>query len=356
MGLFQDKSDKTEKATPKRLSDARNKGQVAKSAELGMAMLFLLGLILVEAGGGSLIEALKEGLRQGFSLHVEPEITRTWAVETLRTAILRVAPGILIMMAILVATALVTGFAQVGIKFTIEPIRPKLEKLNPIAGLGRMFQLRSVMQTGLAFLKFVVLFGILWFNIQGDLPVLLTLADMPFAESAPIVAELAIKIFWWIAIVLLLLGILDLIYQKWQHQKDMRMSKQDIKDEAKSTDGDPEIKARIKRAMREVSRRRMMEEVPKADVVITNPTHFAVALKYEKSDMAAPSVVAKGADEVAFKIRELAKENKVPIMEDPPLARALFSSVRLGDEIPRRFYEAVAAVLARVLRMKQEAR
>jgi flagellar biosynthetic protein FlhB len=158
----------------------------------------------------------------------------------------------------------------------------------------------------------VVLFGILWLNISSDIPLLLKLAELPFSEAAPIVSQLAIKILWWIALVLLLLAIIDVVYQKWQHKRDMRMSKQDIKDETKSSDGDPEIKARIRRAMREISSRRMMEEVPKADVVITNPTHFAVALRYTRKEMAAPTVVAKGSDEVAFRIRELGQRKRRP--------------------------------------------
>jgi flagellar biosynthetic protein FlhB len=229
MGLLNDKDDKTEPATPKRMSEARNKGQVAKSPELGMATLMLVGILLVQAGGSSLIDSLKAGLVGGFKLELVHDTSEAWAIQTLRGAIFRVLPAILVFSAVLVATALVAGFGQVGLKFTTEPIRPKLEKLNPMKGISRLFSLRSLMTTGLALLKFVVLFGILWLNISSDIPLLLKLAELPFSEAAPIVSQLAIKILWWIALVLLLLAIIDVVYQKWQHKRDMRMSKQDIK-------------------------------------------------------------------------------------------------------------------------------
>ncbi len=355
MGLFDDKDDKTESATPKKLNEARNKGQVAKSQELGMAMLLLTALIALEIWGGGLQQALEAALRDGFSLRIPETMDKDWAVATIRKLIFGVFPAVLPLLALLVVVSIVTGFAQVGVRFVTEPIMPKIEKLNPMKGLARIFSLRALVTTGVAFLKFAVLGTILWLNVRSDLPVLMLLADHPFSETAPVVARLAFKILWWISIVLLAISLLDMLYQKWQFQRDMRMSKKDIKDEQKNTDGDPEVKGRIRRAMREVSMRRMMEEVPKADVIITNPTHFAVALKYDRINSTAPTVVAKGVDEVALKIREIATDNDVPIMEDPPLARAIFRGVRLGEEIPRRFYEAVATVLAHVFRLKKEA-
>ncbi len=350
MGLFNDKDDKTEKATPKRLSDARNKGQAAKSTELSTAVALLASVLIFQITGTNLVHALKSILQAGLSIPTPERGDRDWAIQLIQRTIGEVAPALIPFMLTLVVIGILVGIAQVGWKISYEPLKPKFEKLNPIAGLSKLFSPKALVKAILGALKLILIGLVLYLNLSADWGIILNLGDMPFERSSMIVAGIILKSLWWIAVPLCALAVLDLLYQKWQFRRDMRMSKQDIKDEQKSTEGDPEVKARIKRAQREIARRRMMEEVPKADVVITNPTHFAVALKYERSKMNAPTVVAKGTDQTAFRIREIAKENRVPIYEDPPLARALFRGVDLGEEIPSRFYQAVATVLAHVMK------
>ncbi|MEZ5989362.1 MAG: flagellar type III secretion system protein FlhB [Planctomycetota bacterium] len=244
---------------------------------------------------------------------------------------------------------------QAGWQVSFKPLTPDLAKLNPLAGLQRIFSLKGLVRALVALAKFALLGLTLWFNVGDRLPLLFDLQNMPVEVAVPVVADLALDILWWIAVPLLLIGIIDLLYQRWDHTRSLRMSKQEVKDESKNEEGDPEIRARIRRAQRELATRRMMDEVPKADVVVTNPTHYSVALRYERGAMAAPRVVAKGVDEVALRIREVAREHEVPIWEEPPLARSLYAACDLDDEIPAELYQAVATVLAQVLRLKERA-
>ena len=292
-------------------------------------------------------------MRNGLTLRIHDTPTPAWAIRTMGSFFSAVLPPMAMFAGTLFVVATVIGYGQAGVKTSFHPVIPKLAKINPGAGIKRIFSHKGLMRALLALLKFVVLGSTLYFNIRGDLPLLLQLQGIPLVDAAPIIARLGIKVLWWIAVPLLFLGLIDYIYQRYDHWKGMKMSKQEIKDESKSEEGDPELKARIKRAQREIATRRMMEEVPKADVIITNPTHFAVALRYDKSKMNAPVVVAKGVDEIAFKIREIGQENHVPIMEDPPLARALFRTCDIDKQISPEFYQAVATVLAHVLSLKQ---
>ncbi len=355
MGLFDDRDDKTEPATAKRLSEARGKGQVARSQELSMATLLLAAIAILQAFGPALSKFLEESLESGLSLEVPSDPDKDWALLLLGSTLAGIAKVLLPLMLGLVLTSILTGLAQVGFLITFEPLKPNLAKMNPVSGLGRLVSLKTFAKSIVSAGKLAVIGGVLWWNMRDEWPRILLLSEIPFSEAASIVAEIIIETLYWIAFPLLLIAIGDLFYQRWQFARDMRMSKQEIKDEQKSTEGDPEIKARIKRAQREIARRRMMEEVPKADVVITNPTHFAVALKYERTEMSAPTVVAKGSDRTALRIREIAAGAGVPIWEEPPLARALFRGVGLGEEIPPRFYKAVATVLAKVMELDKEA-
>ncbi|HHI79863.1 MAG TPA: flagellar biosynthesis protein FlhB [Planctomycetes bacterium] len=352
MGLFNDKDDKTEKATPKRLSDARNKGQAAKSTELSTAVALLASVLIFQITGTNLVHALKSILQAGLSIPTPERGDRDWAIQLIQRTIGEVAPALIPFMLTLVVIGILVGIAQVGWKISYEPLKPKFEKLNPIAGLSKLFSPKALVKAILGALKLILIGLVLYLNLSADWGIILNLGDMPFERSSMIVAGIILKSLWWIAVPLCALAILDLLYQKWQFRRDMRMSKQDIKDEQKSTEGDPEVKARIKRAQREIARRRMMEEVPKADVVITNPTHFAVALRYDQDTMAAPKVVAKGQDELAARIREIAREHDVPLLASPPLARALYFSTRVDQEIPAGLYEAVARVLAYLYQVK----
>lgn len=355
MGLFDDKDDKTEPATAKRLADARSKGQVAVSQELSTSIVMLAALIALEATGPWIMTGLQQVLRRGLTVEKPRDNGIAWIVRELQEVIDIVLPSLLPLLIGLVLFAIAIGYAQTGFMITWVKLQPKLDKLNPINGVKRLISLRGLVKAGLSVVKLAVLGSVLWWNIADELPLLMFLPELPFTESATLIGKLAMKILWWIAVPLVAISLLDMIYQRWQHARDMRMSKQEIKDESKQTEGDPEVKNRIKRAQREIARRRMMDEVPQADVIITNPTHWAVALKYERAKMTAPTVTAKGTDQVALRIRAIATENRIPIVEDPPLARGLCRGVRLGDEIPPRFYKAVAAVLSHIMRMKREA-
>jgi len=247
--------------------------------------------------------------------------------------------------------ALVAGVIQVGFRITPKALEFKPEKFNPVSGMKRIFNVRGVMRMLFSVAKLAVMALILWITLRGKFGTLFNLSRVDIPVAAGIMLDSVLRLLWVVASVLFVLGVGDLVYQKWQHAKDLRMTKQEVKDEQKNVEGDPLIKGRIRQAQRRMARLRMMQEVPKADVVITNPIHAAVALQYDQDVMAAPKVTAKGWNETALRIREIAAENGVPIYEDPPLARGLCRAVEVGDEVPVKFYQAVAAVLSHVYRM-----
>jgi flagellar biosynthetic protein FlhB len=243
---------------------------------------------------------------------------------------------------------------QVGFLFTMEPLKMKISKLDPIQGFKRIFSLRAIVELLKSILKIIIVglvtFSVLWFQIDE----ILLLTDKSLGASLSSIGNLTVKMGLYASAALLFLAFLDYLYQRYDFERNIRMSKQDIKDEYKKTEGDPLIKSKIKQKQREMAMKRMMQEVPKADVVITNPTHYAVALKYEDEKMDAPVVIAKGVDYVALKIKELAKEHDVVTVENRPLARALYSQTEIGDAIPEEFFKAVAEILAYVYRLKNK--
>jgi flagellar biosynthetic protein FlhB len=249
------------------------------------------------------------------------------------------------------AMALVAGFLQVGVLVTFKPLIPKFSKLSPISGFKNLFSMRGLMRLGMSVTKVGIVSAVATVCIKWDMPKVLALIHLDaaalLAAAAGLVWSLAIKI----AAVLLILGLLDLAYQKWQNHQEMKMSKQEVKDEFKRMEGDPMIKQRRAQVARQIAMQRLGHDVPKADVIVTNPTHFAVALQYDGSKMAAPKVVAKGADYLALRIRQIAVMHNIPIVERPPLARGLWRAVEVGQEIPASFYAAVAEILAYVYRL-----
>jgi len=357
------KDQKTEEATPRRLEKAREEGQVAQSSELTAVMMMMAGAIGLIFGGGALLQRGAQGfintMQQLPSLGTEEISLPDWAVlvaATLRAPV----PVIMMLLAPPLIMGLLVAYSQVGLKLAPKAITPKLEKLDPIKGVSRIFSIKAVVRTLFAVLKITLtiaaMTGVAITQVEevsllaGDElgPVLVGVGRVVLISAA---AGLA---------VLLVLSILDFLFQRWQHLQDMRMTKQEVKDENKTTEGDPHVRARIRRVQRELASRRMMEEVPKATVIVTNPTHFAVALKYDtvlpSGAGQAPRVVAKGVDDVAMKIREIASENDVPRVEDRPLARALYARVRIGEEIPEELFQAVAGVLAYVYRLEEQKR
>lgn len=344
--------ERTEKATPKRLQDARDKGQVARSRELNSAVLVLLGAgglwFLGERIGGGLLGLMRRGFALDRATVLDPASLVTQLGGAGRQALFALAPWLaLAVLAAALAPLLLGGFL-----FTSDGLQPKFERLDPIKGIKRVFSAQGAMETGKALAKFVVLGGIALLVMRQMTPVLLGLGGEPVPVALVHAGELTMRAFFLIALGLLLIAAVDVPFQLWNHAKQLRMTRQDIKDEMKESEGRPEVRGRIRARQRELSRRRMMQDVPTASVVVTNPTHYAIALRYDVGGNGAPRLVAKGADLIAAQIRALAKEHGVPILEQPPLARALYYSTKLGAEVPRELYAAVAQVLAYVYQLR----
>lgn len=344
--------EKTEKATPKKRQDSRKKGQVAKSQDVNTAIGLLAVFLFLSFAGSSLIKGILSILEHSFQIYMQVELTETSVknvfLEMLKETALIVGP---IMLVALIA-GIMANYFQVGFLFAPESIQVKLEKIDPIKGFKRIFSLRSVVEFLKSILKLsivgVITFIILWNRMDE----ILILSQKTIGSALIVLADLVIQMGLFAAGALLFLSLLDYLYQKYDFEKNIRMSKQDIKDEFKNSEGDPLIKSKIKQIQREMAMKRMMQEVPNADVIITNPTHYAVALKYDEDKLDAPYVVAKGVDYVAQKIKYIAKENQVIMVENRPLARALYSQAEIGDAIPEEFFKAVAEILAYVYRTK----
>jgi flagellar biosynthetic protein FlhB len=357
MALFKDDAGRTEKPTPQRLSEARNKGQVPLSRDLVMAGTLLSAVVVLRHWGGDLVAGLRLAVTRGLSLHdarfrlddgALPGILRELA-----HAGWTVAGPVLGLLAALLAAAAAFGYGQIGLRLASQALALRFERLDPAAGLRRILSASAAMRAGLAFLKLIVLLAVPWAVLGGSAGTLFHLHE---ATSVPralsVVAAACFDVAFWIAVAILVLAVLDALWQRREHVRNLMMTKQEVEDERKRSEGDPLIKQRLRSAALKLARQRMLEAVPKADVVITNPTHFAVALAYDRLHHAAPTVLAKGADDVAMRIREVARDHGVPLMHDPPLARALWRAVDVGSEIPERFYRAVAAVLSHVYRLR----
>lgn len=349
----QQQGEKTEEATPKKREDARDKGQVAMSNEFVVAMGLLAGVTGMYFAGPMLLgagENLVRASMREIATGGPQEGESVFFVQSLQSASRRFLLPFLALILPVYLLSLLVGYGQAGFRITPKAVEMDWNKLNPIKGAQKMFGARGWVRTGLATLKITLISTAVVAAIfvqRGQLVSLVAL-DLPtaLAETASILARAALA---GVAAALLL-AVIDLAYQRFQHSKDLRMTKKEVRDEAKNTEGDPQIRARIRSVQREMARRRMMTEVPNATVVVTNPTHFAVALKYEEGNAdRAPWVVAKGLDEVAQNIKRIAREAGIPIVEDKPLARGLHRMVEIGDEIPEELFEAVAKVLAFVL-------
>lgn len=344
--------ERTEQPTPKRLQDAKKKGQAARSRELNTTAVLLSGAgAMIVFGGamgekiaGLMVEGLTLPRELAFDARVVPAVFGDFAV----AGLVLLLP---IFAAVLVAT-LAGPAALGGLVFSAESLKPKLEKLNPIAGLKRIFSLNGLMEFAKTLVKFVFVTGAGLVVLYQITPDLLMAGESTVEAAVPGLAATSLWVLLVLSAVMLLVAAVDVPFQLWNHHKQLRMTRQEVRDEMKETEGRPEVKGRIRRIQAEMSQRRMMLAVPEADVVVTNPTHFSVALKYDPSGMAAPRVVAKGADEIALKIREVASASGVPRLEAPPLARALYFTTRLDEEIPAELFLAVARVLAWVYQLR----
>ena len=343
--------ERTEQPTPKRLEDARKKGQIARSRELNTTAILLAGGGGMIFMGDTIMSGLKDIMVSGLSLERDVLFNPDSLLALFRTG---VADALLILsplFALLVVVAMLVPMALGGFSFSLEAIAFKAEKLDPIKGIGKIFAWRGVVELLKALAKFVIVASVVvaYLNINTDK--LLHLGELSIDVA---LVETAYLIFWgflFTSCALIVVTLVDVPFQIWDHNKQLMMTLQEVKDEYKETDGRPEVKQHIRKVQMEMAERRMMQEVPNADVVITNPTHYAVALKYDQTSMGAPRVVAKGADLIAAEIRKVAKENNVPVAAAPPLTRALFYSTELNDEIPAGLYLAVAQVLAYVYQL-----
>lgn len=345
--------EKTEKATPKRRQDARKKGQVARSADVPSSLIFLLVFLFLFAAGGAIAGDIVRLFRLPFDegwvlLEVTPDTVQAIYGEVLSHS----AFAVLSVMAASLAAGVLGNYVQIGALFTTEPLKVKVERLNPVQGAKRIFSKRALVEFLKSLLKFVIVAAVVILVLQHNFEDMFKLSRVPVGGTAAAIGKMFVQLGLFVALTLVLLSIPDYMYQRYDHEKNIRMSKQDIKDELKKTEGPPEIKNKMKQKQRQMAMQRMMQEVPKADVIITNPTHYAVALKYEAQEMDAPQVVAKGTDLLAKRMRELAEAHEVPVMENKPLARTLYERLDIGETVPPDLFQAVAEVLAYVYRMR----
>ena len=352
----QDDSQKTEEPTRKRIQEAEDKGQLAQSKELGSFMLIAAFTAMLITVAPRLFFESKQMIR----IFIERPDSFPMDEGNLKQMLLDLIVGsagiLLIPIGVFTAVALAVGFSQNKFVFSVTPMTPELEKISPLKGLKRLFSLRSVAEFLKGIVKIIVVASVVAYVIVPHVPHVKQLVDTDIMNSLHFTWQVTKDMLIGICIALFFISLLDFFYQKFEYIKGLRMSKQEIKDEYKQQEGDPVIKSRIRAIRMERARQRMMQNVPKADVVITNPTHYAIALKYESAKMKAPIVVAKGLDNIALKIRQVAEENDIPIVENPPLARTLYDTTQLDKEIPFEYYKAVAEVIGYVFRLKGKRR
>lgn len=351
--------EKTEPATAKKLRDAREEGKVARSKELTAAFDLIVLFLILKIFVAFVAERLIGAFTYTYTLipdfvEINAKDVSGQAVSTvISNALLQVLITCLPFFAFGLAITIVISIYQVGWKVSTKPMMPKFDKFNPINGFKRIFSSDSVFELLKSVLKIGLIIYIAYTSIRGEADHLFILYEIPLTQAVLLIGNVILDAGLKISIAYLVIGIADYVYQKHKFNEDMKMTKQEVKDEFKNTEGNPEIKGRQRQRMREVSQRRMMQDVPKADVVITNPTHYAVAIQYDAEKSKAPVVLAKGEDFLAQKIKEVAKENHVEIVENKPLARMLYANVDIGQEIPPELYQAVAEVLAMVYNTRQ---
>lgn len=346
--------EKTEKATPKKRQDSRKKGQVAKSMDIPGAFILFFSFLFLLMFGSYFKDRIYRLYTVSFNEYMLWDISVDNVIVIFGNLLLHGLLLLLPIMLISVFVAFLGNYVQFGLLVTGDPLMPKLNKLNPLEGAKRIFSMRALVEFLKSVLKLTVVATVAYTTLMAEKEAILNLSNVSvesiFAFTANIVLMLGIKI----GAILIALSLFDYMYQKYDFEKNLRMSKQDIKDEYKKTEGDPLIKGKIREKQRRMAMQRMMQEVPKADVVVTNPTHYAVALQYDAEHMESPKVIAKGQDYIALRIKEKAKEHNIITMENKPLARALYDKVEIGEFVPNELFQAVAEVLAYVYRVKKK--
>lgn len=347
-------ADKTEEPTQHRIEEFRKRGEVASSRELTNVLVLSASLLALTLSSAYMYEVLSKFIEWlyfvDFSRAFEPKMFSNIIGRSVSTVLLCTAP-------IFVATiciSVISNIAQIGFLYAPEVLNLKWERINPILGVKKLFTMRSVIEAFNGFLKFLFIFSIAYFFMQDEISRFTGYLHMDFSQGMSHGKDVLVKIIFFVIVGLFIVAAIDFSYQKFTYQKRLMMTKEESKRERKEQEGNPEIKQRIKNIQKEMSQKRMMQKIPKADVVVTNPTHVSVALRYDIKRMASPQVVAKGVDFLALKIREVAKAHDVPLVENIPLARNLYKNVKLGEYVPRDLYRAVAEVLTFVYKIKKK--
>jgi flagellar biosynthesis protein FlhB len=346
--------EKSEQASPRRREEARKKGQVAKSREIPSVLVLMTGLLVLLLIGRHLTTSLAsftaQMLGRAGTLSITPSSVQALGKEMITFLLVGLAPLLLAVLAM----AVLANYIQVGSLFAVELIKPDFSKISIFKGLKRLFSIQSWVEMFKSLLKLVIIGYVAYSTIASELKEIVPLTDQELPAIFTFISRVSFNIFIKSTLVMALLAGVDYLFQRFQHEKKLRMTHQELKEEFKQTEGDPLIKSRVRSLQREMARRRMMAEVPKADVIITNPTHLAIAVTYRSGEMVAPQVSAKGANFLAEKIKEIARRHEIPILENKSLAQALFKTVDLGQIIPPSLYQVVAEILAYVYRLKNK--
>ena len=345
--------DKTEAATPRRREEARQEGQVARSVELNSALVLLSALLILRLAGPTLVDRIRGVAINSFTHFPTHDLVVGDVSSDLVRLLLQVGTAIAPLLIGVAVVGFISGAVQVGLVISSKPLQIKVERLNPFAGIARMFSLRAAVELAKSIAKIVIVGYIVYSFIRDRYSDIAGLPGGDYLTTCSQIGQLTWELLLRSCVALLVIAAFDYLFQRMQLEKQLRMTKQEVKEDFKRTEGDPLVKSRIRQRQREMSQRRMMQEVPKADVVVTNPTHYAVALKYEADTNPAPVVVAKGQRLIAQRIREIAEEHGVPIVENVELARTLYMSVEVGDQIPAELYRAVAEILAYIYRLSK---
>jgi len=350
--------EKTEEPTSKKKEDTRKEGKVAKSKEMSSGVqlisLFIILKFWVGHMGNNFMELFDELYEK------IPAYTTYWGGRVVASDYKILFDGVLVELLIQllpfflvgVVISILVNMLQFKFQITTKPLQPKFNKLNPVSGMKKLFSKEKIMELLKSIAKIILIMAIVYSTIKNDWVYLVKFYQMPLNQALELIGNIVINMGLRISLVFMIIAFVDLFYERWKFKEDIKMTKQEVKDEYKNAEGDPQIKGKIRQKMREASQRRMMQDVPKADVVITNPTHFAVAIRYDANEGSAPKVLAKGADFVAQKIKEIARENNVEIVENKPLARMLYANVDVGQEVPPELYQSVAEVLALYYKMQ----
>lgn len=354
--MAEDLGERTEQPTSKRLTDARQRGQVARSQDLAAALELLVAALFLAAAGGGGVIVLTQLVRRSLSGDTPGDMLDVDAAgPVLAWTATQVAIVLVPLLGVMFLAAVLAAVVQFGWLFTTHPLVPRLDRLNPLTGFRRLFGVRNTVRSGVNIVKLVLVSVVAGMVLMRRLPELAALPALDGLKAMLATGLAAAELVAWLLAVFLAIGLADFAYQRWQHHRDLRMTRQEVRDERRAVEGDPDVRARRLRMARQIALQRIRHAVPRAHVVVVNPTHVAVALRYDAERMRAPRVVAKGADELAWRIREVAVAAGVPVVQRPLLARALYVGVEVGQEIAPQFYEAVAEVLAFVYRLRGQA-